>query len=292
MSNNLVTAFSFEGNSVTFFDRDGTLYVNATEMAKPFGKAKIPSFWLNQKNTNEFLNELAKLRNLSLADLQRVTRGGNSAGTWFHKDVAIEFARWLSPKFAIWCNSKIEELLTRGRTELRPSQNFEIPQTYADALLLAAQQAKQIEESRKEIEESTRRIKEQCATIHDQAEKIIAMQKDNDYCQTILNNPGLTSTTSIAQDYGYSAIAFNKMLRKYKVQYYCGSQWILTAAYKDKGYVQSETFTVDKSDDRQKVVTHTKWTQKGRRFLYEFLKKKGVIPMIEVQANATHPYND
>ena len=35
-----------------------------------------------------------------------------------HEDVALEFARWLSPMFAIWCNDRIKELLTKGHTEI------------------------------------------------------------------------------------------------------------------------------------------------------------------------------
>jgi hypothetical protein len=46
-----------------------------------------------------------------LADLVKVTKGGNNPGTWMHEDVALEFARWLSPLFAIWCNDRIKELL-------------------------------------------------------------------------------------------------------------------------------------------------------------------------------------
>lgn len=33
-----------------------------------------------------------------------------------HEDVALEFARWLSPAFAIWCNDRIKELLKTGVT--------------------------------------------------------------------------------------------------------------------------------------------------------------------------------
>lgn len=49
--------------------------VNATQMAKPFGKQ--PIFWLNNQSTKEFLAQLSELRNLSSADLVRVTKGGN-----------------------------------------------------------------------------------------------------------------------------------------------------------------------------------------------------------------------
>ena len=102
--------YSYNGNPIQFV-ANGKLTINATEMAKPFGKQKQPVHWLNNQSTNEFLKELSKLRNISLADLVRVNRGGANPGTWFHEDVALEFARWLSPAFAIWCNDRIKEML-------------------------------------------------------------------------------------------------------------------------------------------------------------------------------------
>lgn len=106
--------FQYNGTPITF-QIGGTLMVNATQMAKPFGKQ--PIFWLNNQSTQEFLTQLSELRNLSSADLVRVTKGGNDKklqGTWMHEDVALEFARWLSPAFAIWCNDRIKELLLTG----------------------------------------------------------------------------------------------------------------------------------------------------------------------------------
>ena len=121
----LSRAYEYNGNLVRFDKVDGVTMINATQMAKPFGKQ--PVFWLNNQSTKEFLAELAKLRNLSSADLVRVTKGGNdknAQGTWMHEDVALEFARWLSPQFAIWCNDRIKELFKEGvvkaqRTEER-----------------------------------------------------------------------------------------------------------------------------------------------------------------------------
>jgi len=59
--------------------------------------------------------------------LVKVVRGGTPGmvqqGTWFHKDVAIEFARWLAPEFGIWCNDRILELLQTGSTTLRPKDS-------------------------------------------------------------------------------------------------------------------------------------------------------------------------
>ncbi len=78
--------------------------VNATQMAKPFGKQ--PSDWTRQKSSKDFIDALCIARRIPRpSDLLKVTNGDNG-GTWMHEDVAIEFARWLSPAFAIWCNDR------------------------------------------------------------------------------------------------------------------------------------------------------------------------------------------
>lgn len=82
--------------------------VNATEMAKAFGKQAID--WLKTQSSKEYIAAYSKLKNVGLADLVRVTRGGNMPGTWMHEDIALEFARWLSPKFAIWCNDRFNKV--------------------------------------------------------------------------------------------------------------------------------------------------------------------------------------
>lgn len=83
--------------------------VNATEMAKPFGKR--PAKWLELPSTKEFLMTLQTIRK---SDSFIRTVEGKKGGTWMHEDVALEFARWLSPAFAIWCNDRIKELLMKG----------------------------------------------------------------------------------------------------------------------------------------------------------------------------------
>lgn len=92
--------------------------VNATEMAKPFGKR--PAKWLELPSAKEFLCTLQTIRK---SDSLIQTIEGKSGGTWMHEDVALEFARWLSPAFAIWCNDRIKELLTTGSTAINNEPN-------------------------------------------------------------------------------------------------------------------------------------------------------------------------
>ena len=101
------------------------------------------------------------------------------------------------------------------------------------------------------------------------------------YLDIIMSSRRLMTMKQIAQDYGMSAQALNKKLAEMRIQYSCNGQWILYAPYKDKGYVSSVTVDITRADGRPDVVMHTEWTQAGRRFLYEELKKRGIIPMLE-----------
>lgn len=112
MANELNQIFQYNGSPISFQKGDSVM-VNATEMAKPFGKSA--THWLRNQSTKEFINEYAALRNCNPGDLVQITNGDNGC-TWMHEDVALEFARWLSPSFAIWCNDRIKELLTTGVT--------------------------------------------------------------------------------------------------------------------------------------------------------------------------------
>lgn len=102
-----------------------------------------------------------------------------------------------------------------------------------------------------------------------------------DYLDQILQSKALVTITAIAKDYGMSAKAFNKKLHELKVQFKQGHQWFLYSQYHNCGYTHSETVEYFHKDGTKDVTMNTKWTQKGRLFLYELLKKNGIIPVIE-----------
>ncbi|GIO42526.1 phage antirepressor KilAC domain-containing protein [Paenibacillus apis] len=119
-------------------------------------------------------------------------------------------------------------------------------------------------------------------------ENLVLVQQNNElqpkasYYDMVLQNKSLLSVSKIAKDYGMSATAMNRKLYELGVQYKQGDIWLLYAKYQDKGYTQTSTHVIDA--DNSKVST--KWTQKGRLFIYDLLKSNGVLPMIEREVSA------
>lgn len=97
------------------------------------------------------------------------------------------------------------------------------------------------------------------------------------YCDLILQNKSLLSVSKISKDYGMSAVKFNQLLHDLGIQYKQGKIWLLYSKYEDKGYTQTSTFALD--EEHSKITT--KWTQAGRLFLYNLLKKYEIVPLAE-----------
>ena len=101
------------------------------------------------------------------------------------------------------------------------------------------------------------------------------------YYDQILASTDTITVTQIAKDYGMMAQELNKLLHENKVQFKQSGQWILYKEYAKLGYTKSHTTPITYKDGRQGDQLHTRWTQKGRLFLYELLKQKGYLPLIE-----------
>lgn len=148
----------------------------------------------------------------------------------------------------------------------------------ARALIVAKATLKRREERIKALESENqakdKEIVELSGTISEMKPKV-------NYVDMILASKETVTTTQIAQDYGMSAKAFNIILRNFGIQHKVGGQWILYAKYLPNGYVQSDTITISHRDGSAGSVMHTKWTRKGRLFLYDELKNHDIIPTIE-----------
>lgn len=114
-----------------------------------------------------------------------------------------------------------------------------------------------------------------------QEQIILELQPKADYMDMILQSKSVVNINQIAKDYGMSARELNKILHEIGIQYKQGGQWLLYKEYQSNGYTHSETFSFTHKNGLPDVVMNTKWTQKGRLFLYEQLKEHGYLPMIE-----------
>lgn len=130
---------------------------------------------------------------------------------------------------------------------------FKIPQTFAEALQLAADQAKKIEEQQPKV----------------------------DYFDSQMRNPGLMTVTEIAKDFGQTPYQLNKTLSKLGIQYKQGKRWVLYKEYANKGYAQYEPFAFKNKSGTGDFKNNLKWTQRGRKFIYDELAKIGVHPVVE-----------
>lgn len=151
--------------------------------------------------------------------------------------------------------------------ELENKLTTTVPQNFKEALKLAYEQQETIETLQLET-----KIKEQ---------QIMELKPKATYYDLILQCKDLLSATTVAKDYGLSAMKFNELLHELGVQFKQSGVWFVYQKYADKGYTQTKTQNYNKSDGTQGAKPHTYWTQKGRLFLYDFLKDHGYLPMIE-----------
>lgn len=251
--------FQYNGNPVTFHLGNGNLMANATEMAKPFGKQ--PSDWVRLKQTEGFITSLSAVRGIPLTELIKVRQGGNTEqGTWMHEDVALEFARWLSPEFAIWCNDRIKELLRHGITATQPTIEKIIDDPDNAIKLLTAL---------KEERAARQRLAEQ-NDLHKQQLQIAAPKVQ--YYNEVLMSSSTYTTNQVAKELGMSAITLNRKLRERGVQYLQNGQWLLYSKYQGKGYTKTHTHPYVRSDGSTGTAMQTVWTEAGRLFIHSLFK--------------------
>ena len=132
-------------------------------------------------------------------------------------------------------------------------------------------------ELKKEREEKEK-LKE---TVAVQNQQITEMTPKAGYYDVVLNCKDVISTTEIAKDYGWSAKKMNAYLHEKKIQFKQGKIWLLYQKYSEQGLTSTKTSVYNGRDGLSHSNIHTYWTQKGRLFIYELLKKDGILPIME-----------
>ena len=128
-------------------------------------------------------------------------------------------------------------------------------------------------------EREKNRLLEQTTAV--QKQQIAEMKPKASYYDVVLNCKDLISTSTVAKDYGKSAIWMNRYLHEKGVQFKHGEIWLLYQKYAEKGYTNTKTHSYSANDGTIHTKPHTYWTQKGRLFVYELLKADGILPTME-----------
>lgn len=168
--------------------------------------------------------------------------------------------------------------IRRNGGYIAASQDESDEEIMAKALVVA--QAT-INRKNKQIHELEAENADQKMVIAEKNTEIESYKLRQSYLDVVLQCKSTVKVTVIAQDYGMSAKAFNKVLNELGIQHRVGKQWILYAKYLKEGYVQSKPFDIKHNNGLTDVCFYTEWTQKGRMFLYNTLKSNGVLPLIE-----------
>lgn len=113
-------------------------------------------------------------------------------------------------------------------------------------------------------------------------QKVAEYEPKISYLDSILSSKDSVTISQIAADYGMSPQEMNKLLHSLGVQKKIGKQWLLCKKHMRQGYTKSHTQEIPQTDGTVKVVMNTKWTQKGRLFIYNLLEIQGYLPEMDL----------
>lgn len=246
--------FNYRDNfPITFRTEAGRTMVNATQMARGFGK--MPSEWLRVAQTTEYRNHLVESGVSESFEGQVATTRGLHGATWIEESLALEFARWLSPEFSQWCDEKIKELVNYGSATLQvrnpknsspvPAENFPVPQTLDEALMLAANQARKIREDQHKVE----------------------------FYDEYIENRNCFKSTRIADELDITTVQLHRFLSEQGIVKYDKKRWVVHTPYRslqcDVPYLWKT-----KSGKIYPFGATKRWTQAGREYILELWKER------------------
>lgn len=123
----------------------------------------------------------------------------------------------------------------------------------------------------------TREANELLSTTNELLEKRVeVLEPKASYYDSVLDSEELIPISLIAEDYGLTAQKLNGLLHGFGIQHPIGKSWAINREYLDMEYTQTKVLKYG-----AETITVTYWTQKGKKFIYEFLKELGIVPLNE-----------
>lgn len=249
-------------NELQIFNNDEFGKVRVVELnGEPWFVAADVCRVLEIKNVSDALNRLDadEKMTLDLTEGHSGQRGGaqfinviNESGLYA---LTLTSRKPFAKKFRKWLTNEVVPSIRKTGMYLNPQAiiNPDFLRRIAD-----------------EIEERDRQISALTA-------KVDELQPKADYAEAILRCADAVPVTLIAKDYGFGGASFNELLHGFRIQFKTGGTWALYQPYSKMGYAVTAPETLKNG----LTVTHLRWTQKGRMFLYNLLKREGIVPVIE-----------
>lgn len=233
--------------------------------------------WFCLKDVCEILeikNPTDVSKRLFKEELTRLNLGGRSGNTNFVNESGLYNVIFRSDKsqaigFRRWVTSEVLPTIRKHGAYMTPDK-IEEALLNPDTIIQLATTLKQEREEKMLLEQ-----------------QIAEYEPKINYLDMILSSTDTVTITQIAADYGMSAVAMNRLLNELEVQHKVGGQWILYKKHMKQGYTKSHTSEIAKADGGVKVVMNTKWTQKGRLFLYDLMKDEGYLPQMDLELEET-----
>lgn len=226
--------------------------------------AEILGYQNGSKALADHVDEEDKLNNDSLSSLGQ--RGGwliNESGLY---SLILSSKMPNAKKFKRWVTAEVLPAI-RKHGVYAVDEVLQNP----DVLIQALTELKKEREEKEKLKE----------TVAVQNQQITEMTPKAGYYDVVLNCKDVISTTEIAKDYGWSAKKMNSYLHEKKIQFKQGKIWLLYQKYAEQGLTSTKTSVYNGRDGISHSSIHTYWTQKGRLFIYELLKKDGILPIME-----------
>jgi len=135
------------GTEIAYYQKNEEDYISLTDMVKYFGDDTMIYSWMRNRNTLEFIGIWEELHNPNFNSNEFVTfksqaglnsfnltprkwieatnaigilskSGRYGGGTFAHRDIAFEFASWISPQFKLYLIKEFQRLKDEERKQL------------------------------------------------------------------------------------------------------------------------------------------------------------------------------
>lgn len=199
-------------------------------------------------------------------------------------DAILDSRKPEAKKFRKWVTSEVLPMIRKNgayMTETTIERALQEPEFLIELAtnLKNEKEARVFAEQRNEVQKDI---------IVGQEKAIQVLQVRQSFVDYIMSTPSCVCVSQIAKEYGMSAKKLNQLLHEKKIQYCVNGQWLLYAEYQTQGFMKSVHVRLDNNTSRE----HSQWTQKGRLFLYEHLKKHGILPVMERNSMCMFNFQD